>query len=585
MKLKSNYPTYSSLKILLNILFFLIVLTGKIVFAQAANHLVISEILIDGVYESAASTNDEFVEIYNPTDNPVDVSNWTIDYRSASSTTFNTKYTFPAGIIIQSHKYFLFGGGGVINRDNSTESLLLGLSNAGAGVFLRNSSGATIDLIGWGTAIPANYEGTVAVKPAQGVSLERKANLSSTSISMAIGGFDEFEGNGNDSNNNLNDFVQRTIPQPQNSISQAEPTIDTGGNGTGTASISPAWVNTSESTDITIKLTGNGINTLDSVLVIIPTSSGWTWSSNLSDINISGGAASSPNVTIVSDTIYIGSIAVTDNDSLIIIVNNVVSPSTAGYTDFNIKTAVSEGVPISIASLPRINILQVVPIIQVHVNDANGIPAPPYGIGSRVTISGIITADYNATRTDVYVQDATAGINLYSPTRYFNYQVGDSVTVTGSILQFRGLTEISLDPVLYFTHSQNNQVPEPMILTALDVNSTFHTDDYAEPNEGRLIRMNSVTYNASSSTVTDITGTTGSYVGSLSAPAGTFDLVGILKQYKPGTTVTPPYISDYEIVPRFQEDIILRSGISFTSSPVEENIQPNSVTIKLKHQG
>ena len=37
--------------------------------------------------------------------------------------------------------------------------LLLGLSNTGAGLFLRNSSGTTIDLIGWGTAIAVNYEG------------------------------------------------------------------------------------------------------------------------------------------------------------------------------------------------------------------------------------------------------------------------------------------------------------------------------------------------------------------------------------------------------------------------------------------
>jgi len=340
---------------------------------------------------------------------------------------------------------------------------------------------------------------------------------------MGIGGIDEFEGNGYDSNNNSNDFVQRTTPQPQNSSSQAEPIIDTGGNGTGTASISPVWVNTSEPTELIIKLRGNGINTLDSILVIFPTSSGWTWSNNISDINLTGAGASSANVIIDSDTIYIGSVAVTDSDSLIITLSNVLSPSTAGYSDFNIKTAVQGGVPISISSLPRINVLQVVPIIQVHINDANGVPAPPYGIGSSVTISGIITADFNSTRTDVYVQDATAGINLYSPTRYFDYQVGDSITVTGSILQFRGLTEISPDPDLYFTHSQNNQIPEPMILTAIDVNSTFHTDDYGEPNEGRLIRMNSVTYNASNSTVTDITGTTGAYVGSLSAPAGTFD--------------------------------------------------------------
>ena len=343
MKLKSNYSTYSISRILLNIIFLLIALTGKIIFAQTANHLVISEILIDGVFESDASTNDEFVEIYNPTANPIDVSNWTIDYRSASSTTFNTKYTFPAGTIIQSHKYFLFGGGGVLNRDNNTESLLLGLSNTGAGLFLRNSSSTTIDLIGWGTAISTNFEGTVAVKPPQGVSLERKANLSSTSISMAIGGIDEAEGNGYDSNNNSNDFVQRITPQPQNSSSQAEPPIDTGGNGTGTSSISPSWVNTSESTQITIKIIGDEINLLDSILVVIPTAPGWTWSGNLSDINLSGSAASSPSLAVLSDTIYIGSVIVSDNDSLIITVNNLLSPSTAGYTDFKIKTAVFGG--------------------------------------------------------------------------------------------------------------------------------------------------------------------------------------------------------------------------------------------------
>ena len=71
-------------------------------------------------------------------------------------------------------------------------------------------------------------------------------------------------------------------------------------------------------------------------------------------------------------------------------------------------------------------------------------------------------------------------------------------------MQFRGLTEISPDPELFFLHSNNGTVPEPMTLTALDVNSTFQTDDFTEPNEGRLIRLNGVTYSASNSTVTDI---------------------------------------------------------------------------------
>ncbi|MGA8265723.1 MAG: phospholipase D-like domain-containing protein, partial [Ignavibacteriaceae bacterium] len=220
--------------------------------------------------------------------------------------------------------------------------------------------------------------------------------------------------------------------------------------------------------------------------------------------------------------------------------------------------------------------------IQIHVNDSNGVPASPYSLGTKVTISGIITADYNPSGTDVYMQDETAGIDIYSPARILDYQVGDSVTVTGSILQFRGLTEISPDPDLFFVHSHGNTVPAPMVLTAAEVNLTFHSDDFTEPNEGRLIRLNNVTYNASNSTVTDITGTTGAYVGSLNVPAGTFDLVGILKQYKPGINVTAPYTTDYEVNPRSQADIINSSGVSFISRPKENNIQSNSVTISFK---
>lgn len=569
----------SSIPVLLSIL--TLFSFSPVLFGQAADHIVISEILIDGIYESDAATNDEFIEIYNPTENIVDLSGWTIDYRSASSSTFTNKYTFPSGTTIGSHKYFLFGGGGVSNKDNSN-SLLLGLSNTGGGAFIRNSNGVTVDLIGWGTAVSGNYEGTVAIKPAQGISLERKANINSTSTTMGIGGTDEFAGNGYDSNNNASDFVQRTTPQPQGSTSQAEPAIDNGGNGTGAASVTPDWLNASESTDITFNIAGNGTNTLDSILIVIPTSQGWSWSGSISDLAISGSGAVNSSVSILSDTIYIGSLNVTDNDSLKLQVNNLTAPNNSGYTDFTIKTAISGGTPLSIVVFPRITILKVVPIIQVHINDANGVPAAPYGLGATVTITGIVTADFNNTRTDVYVQDATAGINLYNPTRFLDYQVGDSVTVTGTILQFRGLTEISPDPDLLFVHSHNNKVPDPMTLTTNDVNGTFHTDDFTEPNEGRLIRLNNVTYNSSNSTATDATGTTGAYLGSLTAPTGTFDLIGILKQYKPGTSVTPPYTTDYEIVPRFQEDIIQKSNITFVTQPTEENIQPNSVIIAFK---
>jgi len=565
------------------LLFSSLIIFSQFIYAQTVDHLVVSEILIDGINESSASTNDEFVEFYNPTSDPIELSNWSIDYRSASGTTFNTKYTFPSGTIIQSHKYYLFGGGGVTSRDNSSESQLLGLGNTGGGVFLRNSTGNIIDLIGWGTAASGNYEGTVAVKPAQGISLERKAKSGSNASSMGIGGADEFEGNGFDTDNNANDFVQRTIPQSQNSSSPAEPAVDNGGNGTGKVSVFPNILDASETTDLTFKIVGDGTNILDSVLIVIPSASGWVWSGSLTDMTISGSAAISHTVSIGIDTIFIGSVSITSTDTLIAKISNVTSPTNSGYTDFSIKTALSGGIPLPVSPLPRINVLKVVPIVDIHINDAMGISASPYGLGTSVTISGIVTADFNNTRTDVYVQDETAGINLFSFSRYFDYQVGDSVTVTGTILQFRGLTEISPDSSLFIIHSHCHVVPEPMVLTAAQVNQTFNSINFTEPNEGRLIRVNSVTYNSSNQTMTDATGTTGAFLGSLTPPNGTVDIIGILKQYKPGLgTPPPPFTSDYEISARSQEDIIVSIGPGYLSKPSEKNIRPDSVTISFK---
>ncbi len=236
---------------------FIVSLNGSLL-AQPANHLVISEVLVHGFNETVPTSDNEFVEIYNPTDSAVDVSTWTVDYRSATGTTFNNKYTFSSGTSIPAHRYFLVGSGGVSNRDNSSASVELGLGNSGGAVFLRNQNGTTVDLLGWGVASSGNYEGSAPAVPAQGVSLERKANSSSTSETMAVGGSDELAGNGYDSDNNSNDFVQRTTPQPQNSTSPAEPALTVGGNGTGTAFISPSSIKAGSTSSFTISIAGDG---------------------------------------------------------------------------------------------------------------------------------------------------------------------------------------------------------------------------------------------------------------------------------------------------------------------------------------
>ena len=566
---------------LLTVAFFFILIAGPLS-AQTADHLVISEALIDGVNESSSSNNDEFVEIYNPTPTAVDVSNWTLDYRSASNTsTYSNKYAFPSGTMIQPHGFYLIGGGGVSNRDNSSQSILMGLGNSGGGIFLRNSSGTVIDLLGWGTAVAGNYEGTVCPKADQGVSLERKAKSTSTSASMGIGGGDEFAGNGYDTDNNADDFVQRTTPQPQNSASPVEPSLSPGGSGLGSAQITPAVVSANQTNDFSVKITGDESDTIASIIVVVP--SLMSWSMDNASISLSGTGFSGATSSVTADSIYVNSAAVTKTDSGYVVIHSVTAPDSAVTVSFVVKTSVAGVDPYQIPSLFPVAVTKLVRIIDLHINDSQGVPAAPYQIGATVTVSGIVTADFSALpQTNLFLQDATGGVNIFSYTHSYDYQVGDSITFTGVIQQFRGTTEISPDSSKTIIHSHGNLLPEPILLTTADVNQTFN-DDFTEPNEGRLVRVNNVTYNSANTTITDVTGTTGGYVpSSLTAPNGTFDMIGILKQYKPGTssTLTPPYTADYEVEARTQSDIILHSGAQFTSNPTEEDIQPNSVTIR-----
>lgn len=566
---------------LLAFFFLLIVNSSR---AQVANHVSISEVLVDGVNESSAANNDEFVEIYNPTDSPVGVGGWTLDYRSASGTTFNNKHTIPNGTTIQPHRYYLIGGGGVATRDNSSETVILGLGNAGGGVFLRNQSAATVDLFGWGTAVASNAEGTPIAAAGQGTSLERKAKSSSSSVTMGTGGADEFEGNGYDSDNNSNDFVMRTTPQPQNSSSNAEPSLTVGGNGTGTATIFPKIANALSTSSFTIALAGDGTNTLDSVVVILP--GGWTWPQSAASVSLSGSGLSAGTISVVGDTIYVGKGAITNTDTGKIAIAGLTAPDTSITASFVVKTGLDGGVPVAISSSITVAVIKVAHIVDLHINDFQGVPKAPYQSGATVTVSGIITADLSTTQTKIFVQDATGGVNIFRSTRSFNYEVGDSVTVTGSLLQFRGLLEISPDTTKYTLHGKGRPVPDPAVMTADDIEHTFNTDDGTEPNEGRLIRINNVTYDAANSHITDATGTTGTFIpGTWTAPTGTFDMIGILNQFKPGTPAPPaPYTGDYEVLPRTQSDIILHPGPLFTSTPVEMDMQSTSTNISFVTQ-
>ncbi len=246
------------------------------------------------------------------------------------------------------------------------------------------------------------------------------------------------------------------------------------------------------------------------------------------------------------------------------------------------------------ASMLAVSLAGAVPIGDLHQNDASGVPAAPYTIGTPVTISGIVTAPdtvFNKFSTAIHVQDETGGVYVFQSGGVFqwNFDLGDTVTITGSIAQFLGITEVtSLSTVTI--HERGRPVPSPLTLTCAQVNATFDPATFREVNESRLIRIDNVSIVAGSwpvtpggnaaLTISDGTGTTtllinqNSELNGSPAPPTVFSVIGVLQQ----EDSTSPYTSGYRILPRYLADIT-GQGPSITSGPTVVDLTPTSARI------
>jgi len=210
-------------------------------------------------------------------------------------------------------------------------------------------------------------------------------------------------------------------------------------------------------------------------------------------------------------------------------------------------------------------------IAAIHVNDANGVPAAPYAIGAAVSIRGIITAEFTTstvTYTRSFIQDETGGINIYKVGTHICFNLGDDVSIEGTIAQYNGMTEVMITS--YTINSSGNPLPAPKIITVAELIATFQ-GNFTEPDEGRLIRIKNVTipgaagnWSSKNFSITDGVNTDTLYVygGAGCAvhpligtpvPTVAFDVIGILTQFDNNS----PYVSGYQISPRGPGDIII----------------------------
>lgn len=199
----------------------------------AATNIVISEIQTNGV-----TAGDEFVELYNPTNSDIVMTNWRLVRQSSTGTPSNLVTNLSG--TIKARGYYLITPQTGYTGPTSADKLYSGTSSAitsNSTVLLYSDASITlVDAVGFGTA--TNKEGSASSNPGVGGSLERKASTTSTPESMTTGD-DALMGNGEDTNNNLADFVVRVVSQPQNSVSIIEPAPTATPSNTPTATPSP----------------------------------------------------------------------------------------------------------------------------------------------------------------------------------------------------------------------------------------------------------------------------------------------------------------------------------------------------------
>ncbi len=321
---------------------------------------------------------------------------------------------------------------------------------------------------------------------------------------------------------------------------------------------------------------------IDVLKIIFPI--GFTWSQNLAQIVIENFTAS---ITVMSDTINFSNVVFL-NDSVTITVQDVTTPTFTGKYKFKFQSGIGSLVD-DVNPSPILTVYGApIPIAQAKENDTSGI-ALYYG--DLVSIRGIVTVA-NQFGSPSYVQDNSAGISIFGSIFSDSVQIGDEVLVTGTITQFNGLNQLEF-PLLHGILSTGNSV-DPILATPFDLANDGQGG--LENFEGRFVRLNGVL-------VTELNGTpvsnwayknyrlTGSnsadtvqiridnntnIIGSV-APAGRFDIVGVLSQFKNSL----PFIGGYQVMPRMLTDII-SSGPLFEEFPEESDITPGSITLDWK---
>jgi hypothetical protein len=230
--------------------------------------------------------------------------------------------------------------------------------------------------------------------------------------------------------------------------------------------------------------------TLTRLSIVVPSALGSPTAPNLT---VTGAGAGTPVVSITGQTISITGTAATTVNPVVVTLSGLSTPSPSGPSadgryPFIVSTAGPSGTLAPLATTPAAVVI--IPVESLReVDPVTGIPEE---LNRIVAISGVVTEEnFNNSQLSAFIQDGNSGINIFS----FNLALatltrGHRYVVTGTIVQFAGLTEISPAVASDLIDLGPDTAPLPLVVTATQLADPV----FAESIEGRLIRMEGLSY-------------------------------------------------------------------------------------------
>jgi beta-lactamase superfamily II metal-dependent hydrolase len=502
---------------------------------------------------TGATYQNDFIEIFNRGNSAVDLTGWSVQYASAAGTTWTP--TNLSGTIKPGQHFLVHEGAGASCSGSPCGSPLpsadatgaIAMSGSSAKVALVSSTTALsggcptgagiIDFVGYGTGLSC-FEGAGGAATASAANSQQRASNGCV-----------------DTNNNTADFSSTAV-NPRNNASAFTPCSVTA-----IGSATPLSVSSGGSVLLRVELPpsipGGAIITADLTAI--------------------GGSASQG----FFDNATNGDVTANDN----IFSFQTTATASAGLKSLPVNAnAMPTGTANTSILLTITPPLETIAAVKVDTTPADTVPDRN---GQAVLVRGVVTSiDFRGgTGIEYYIQDTTAGIDVFSTTDVGpSLTVGANVEVGGTITQFNGLTEISPTSITLLAPGTLPPVtPQTVTLAQL-------LDGAGEPLEGKLIRVDNLTVTSgtfpASGASGNVTVNDGSNNGTIridsdtdidgtTAPSGIFSVIGLVSQ----SDTTNPFDAGYQILPRSTADIIPRTNPTGVGGANPPSVAPGGTTL------